>query len=781
MTKQINELKKHISRDKDLASSILDQIDKQIRNRMSRDNAAAVPAEVISYRFEIAGGLTQLKNELFFAKAETRREKRSGASENLTYLICKARVGGAVGGDDVFVVSWTSPITVDLLDKPVGHRFEFQPPRRPARTFEILAAARYGTVIPDITDTTYMLDSGEFYVLHENQLGEVLDLAEEALLQEEYKAPEQTALTEIIELADKTQRTAMHLPFKERVLIEGPPGSGKTSIGIMRIPCLIDRQWGELELDPGKHRAFHKESTMRILVMNEEMVPYLQELTRSIGIQHVRVGTMTDYLRRIVRDAGTLTGRMLRDESDALARIKSRRQLLPVYWRAFREHALSVWDRDREGIREHLEKVGGDLGVDLMKTLDRWFSALRSAEAPPERRATNVNLAVFVESWRDRAHRQLPDEVLTVADRKRRTEMRERLRKLEGQLKGFARRVVDRTGIIENLLTGGRRDELLQMTSDVGMGQREVEEALDEWADQLSGKTAYHSDKDIALCAWLGTKITLMQAGESPLTIGGRTEAMTHLVIDEAQDVTPVLAHTLDTLVDQGGTITLVGDLRQRVVSVSVLDSWDELGLPDLRRAAFTINFRQSTELGSFLHALHHQLYQEEPVWQPTTDNLGPRPRVRTFDDPAAIVSLLAREVEQWRQVIPGATVGILHYNVESYDLQGLASDLENYLEETLTPVYNVEDEQGSFHLQRTDCALIASVAATKGLEFDAVVLVDFASLWSQQEEDISDIDRNALYVSASRARRGLSLILPRSGRIPEWPLVRDLLDVVDD
>ncbi len=95
----------------------------------------------------------------------------------------------------------------------------------------------------------------------------------------------------------------MLLPFGDSVLIEGPPGSGKTSIGIMRIACLVDQQWAELGLQKGVDKPFHEYQWMRVLVFTEEMVEYLKQLVASIGVERVPVQTTKKFMQEICRTA----------------------------------------------------------------------------------------------------------------------------------------------------------------------------------------------------------------------------------------------------------------------------------------------------------------------------------------------------------------------------------------------------------------------------------------------------------------------------------------------
>jgi len=129
-------------------------------------------------------------------------------------------------------------------------RIEYTGPSGIIKHMQVLSFGQYGTVLPGISDTTYKIEEGDFHVKTEHEFSilesefvkddkVVSALTTQKHPSEIYVAREEFGLDEIIELADCDQRQTMHLPFHETLMIEGPLGSDKTSIGIMRIPYHI--------------------------------------------------------------------------------------------------------------------------------------------------------------------------------------------------------------------------------------------------------------------------------------------------------------------------------------------------------------------------------------------------------------------------------------------------------------------------------------------------------------------------------------------------------------
>jgi superfamily I DNA/RNA helicase len=205
-------------------------------------------------------------------------------------------------------------------------------------------------------------------------------------------------------------------------------------------------------------------------------------------------------------------------------------------------------------------------------------------------------------------------------------------------------------------------------------------------------------------------------------------------------------------------------------------DSWEQLGIRDLRRAEFSVNHRQSQPLGKFVAGLHHWLYGEYPAWQPSGRRQAPLPRVRACERNSALLEATLEEIEHWRRAIPNATVAILSHGELWPGLPSMARELEARLADSLTEVrYAGVRSAGLHHLTQVDCVVVASVVGTKGLEFDAVVVIDPRGIWNVPLHEMDELTKNGLYVAASRAKQGLSLIMQAKSEIHSCTELQDL------
>jgi len=731
----------------------------------------------LKYKNQQRTAIEGLRREFYFAKVETHVARRDGEAEPFIYLVARQRVAAGIGGDDWAVISWTSPITKDILDREVGHVTEFQAPRRRKVRIEVTSIAKYGTILPEVVDTTYVLADGSVFLEHERLL-EQLGIVEaqplpQAAPEREYEAAQEFGLSEIIELADVDQREVMHLPFHDTVLVEGPPGSGKTSIGLMRIPCLIDRQWDELGLEPEKDRPFHAVSTMRVLVLNDEMIDYLGKLIRSVGVHGVQVSTLAQFCQRISRDGRTLSGRRV-TESSALTRLKSHPWALLAYWAGFRAALRAYWDRAGQLVQDSLFEAGDRYGELLARRLDRWVNSVAAIETPPDDGSGILSLDVQLEAWRRECDR-LREDLTRPRDQEAATRQMETLRQ---RLQRVIRRFFNRRRIVREMTPHSAFQSLCSEAAD----RSTLDESVSEWLRQSSSRNQQVSEADYALAAWLATHVSILPAGTTRPIMGLVRPTLTHVLIDEAQDISPCHVAVVRRLLHAEGTLTLVGDLRQRVTSRGHFLKWDELDVGRVKNAVLAVNHRQSRPLGMFLAALHERLFDETPAWHASTRS-GPRPRVRRQRGNAGLAEAIAEEIRNWREQIPNATVGILsldHSRTVRTKLAKLARRIETALSDTLTDVYLAVGDGRTRHLGRTDCAVIATVVDTKGLEFDGVVVIDPRRLWRHPLMEISMLRRNRMYVAASRARQGLTLIIDDRSELVAAPIHEGLFDRVD-
>ena len=704
-------------------------------------------------------------------------------TETVQYRTRLDRVDVQIDPDDhSTLVGWSSPLPNGAAGRKPGERVVIQQAAGRRLVYTLRARASFrGGPLPDIGAAEY---AGPFGVADFGSVEERDDLvrrlndglvdvlirrapsAAERGRRGEYSADRTFGLGEILELADRPQRGAMQLPLDRHVLIEGPPGSGKRSVALMRVAVLIQEQFGPLGIDRANEASwrYHPAKT-RVLVRHGPMVPYLAHGLGLVGQPAVRVQTVADFLT--ARTGGLVAGGERRD-SPALARLKALPSSLDLVWQGFRGQ---VKRNVAEGAGRVVLDALGDLGTAGRTARDAlvgWIGAVGAATITRHRDGrpalpASVNFARLMRHLVPRINGSAQEQEATLALLRRfATEAFPKVNRLAALFEG------------PQLLLHGVEAGLVQ----AGGGREEYAAALEEWREQATAPASGRSEADVALAALLASAMAGHPPGEAAMAdgpapvVGVAADPITHVVIDEAQDLTATEASAVRAWASPEAVVTAVGDLRQCVEAGRGLAGWSELGLPGVRRARFGDNYRQSWQVGRFVRHLHRVLFGEEPPWRPSTGRYGPKPRVRVVaaDAPAGLAAAAAAEVAWIRELVARATVAVV---VNDELAAGRLDDLKCALIDALTDLgvdVDVEATQaGGLGVRRRDCALLLSAGETKGLEFDGVVIVGNASSWSRRFGDAASpasslheserLARNRLYVAASRAQHCLCFV----------------------
>jgi superfamily I DNA/RNA helicase len=638
--------------------------------------------------------------------------------------------------------------------------------------YTVVATAKIRQLEPKIVDALYENVDGKFYIDNEDALlGPVIALGD-APPPREYQSATVFGLGDIIEDADQAQRVAMHLDFKKSVLIDGPPGSGKTSIGIMRIPCLKFQQWDAMGLDRRKDPPFHTDSSMRVLVFSDEMKEYLSTLVKDLRVG-VEVQTTHKFLLKLARDAKVLTGRPVR-ERPSIASLKSQKEVLAAYWAGFQSHTGKVWEEQKEELRQALPKAP----VSLAESLSRWLMqqrrALPEAERVPPMPGPNMS--------REAARAALSQREAVMRDNEAAKEAKlkfdSNVKIARDLLVRLAAQLSDRAAIYGAMFDSSRFKDVLDAAAGRGLTAKQIQTGLKRWKEQQTNGCVTASEYDAALCAWLGVYVFSVADDNAQLLVGGRRTRLTHLVVDEVQDLSPCHIPVLASTLVRDGTLTLVGDVRQNLNQYGGLRSWREVLDHVADHKTFGTNYRQTQELGTFVRQLHGALFSETPQWQPSDRLRGPIPTAIEIGGAGKMAPAVADEIRRIRESLPGATVGLLYDgNLDPSRMRKFARRIGDLLADTSTEVHLATKSAAGARLRETDCVIIASVKETKGLEFDAVVFMSANYTLTKPVSEIPLKRRNGLYVATSRARHSLAIVMRK---LPEYLGPLDIGGVVE-
>lgn len=212
------------------------------------------------------------------------------------------------------------------------------------------------------------------------------------------------------------------------------------------------------------------------------------------------------------------------------------------------------------------------------------------------------------------------------------------------------------------------------------------------------------------------------------------------LVVDEAQDLSPIELKVLLDTVEKHGAVTLAGDVAQKVMENNDFRSWKEvlaaLGREKVALSQLRVSYRSTEPIMRLAHAVLGPLAPEEAATAPRD---GAVPELFRFKSRGEMLTFLGDALKRLERNEPLASVGVLAAR------EWQAAEAHEVLQRAeLRRLSRVRNHDFAF----APGIEIADVRAAKGLEFDYVVLLDVDG----DTYPDSDASRHLLHVGLTRA-----------------------------
>lgn len=504
------------------------------------------------------------------------------------------------------------------------------------------------------------------------------------------------------------------------VAIQGSAGSGKTTVGLHRVAYLAF----------GEPQRFKPEK-MLVVVPNEALLHYVSRVLPSLGVEGVPVTTFGRFATRLVAHAFPRLPTKATDETP------------PVVARA-KSHAAML-----RGVDRLVARVASNVDGKIRSTMAKWDGGARVVaawEATGEGRAsdkvapdTRVSmLAAWLAGKRTLSGVEPANGLPELT--------RSALEQLGAQLRHETRAVA---GLWDELLTSrALLDETFQGLDGFGPGQLDqvhswcVRQARIRAEGDRDGEEPRLDAEDFALLlrCWQALRGPLVDLEAKPIRFA-------HVFVDEVQDASPVELRVLLELTGKEPSITLAGDVAQRM-----LDEGDDrgefdwnalldgLGVPHTKLEPLKVSYRSTAEITGFARGVLGPLAHDDV---PDTTRHGPPVELFDFGSPGEAVAWLSEVLKQLARDEPEANVALVARFPQQADLyfDGLSR----------AEVPNVR------RVAKQDFAWdpgvdVTDVRQTKGLEFDEVVLLETTAA----SYPATPQARHALYVGATRASHQL-------------------------
>jgi DNA helicase II / ATP-dependent DNA helicase PcrA len=558
-------------------------------------------------------------------------------------------------------------------------------------------------------------------------------------------------LKEITALIDKRQFELITEADSGLVVIQGGAGSGKTTIALHRLAYLNYRD----------ARRFRPDR-MLVVVFNEALARYIAQVLPSLGIEGVAIRTYQTWAERIREvQLPSLPTRYSDDTPSVVTRLKKHPAMLRVIDRYVEKLASGYGTRmadllagktspEIDGIRElwqkshgrplahrvhqlsaHLEKAGKAIPTDLRVALERLatdgiFAARDVMTAWAELMSDRTLLGQVFQS---EAPDALSSAELTRAETWCAARASELLREVDDASESETPER-DKHDKRDRHDRHDRHDD--HHAPSHGVDGREVEE-----------KFAFDREDDALL-------LRLCQRLRGPLlrsTKGREALVYEHVLVDEAQDLSPVeLAVVLDT-VSSAQSVTLAGDTAQRLLMDNGFTNWKtvlaELGMSHVEVEPLKLSYRSTQEIIEFAQDVLGPLAPEE---KPIANRSGVPVDLFMFAHTGDAVGFLGEALRELVRLEPRASIAVVSRYPEQADLfhQGLIKGEVPHLRRIARQDFPFKPGVD-----------VTDIRQVKGLEFDYVVMVEVND--SSYPED--DEARHLLHIGATRAAHQLWIL----------------------
>jgi DNA helicase-2/ATP-dependent DNA helicase PcrA len=534
-------------------------------------------------------------------------------------------------------------------------------------------------------------------------------------------------LPEITALIDPKQFDAMTTATSGLVILQGGAGSGKTTIALHRVAWLVFE-------DAERFRPRH----ILVVVAQRQLVRYIERLLPSLDVDGVKVMAYGDWTRAAVqRMLGKRMRRVVDDVPGDVARVKKHPAMLTAIRRQVEARAAAADADIAAAVADRSD------GADVV-------ARFRARHAEP----LLVRLEAFLEG-------DLRDGTLSEDTRERARRPALRARDQLADLDSEWEELISDAGLMSDVAADINDPSVMSTFQSHIKRQLEDEEHLADVDAERRDPVDDAIDPDDPLKAFDVHDLPLLLAMQltrrgALVDHNGGPIAHDHIVVDEAQDLSALEIAPLVGAAGDRQSITLAGDVVQKVVFDNGYETWEELeGQLDWlqRRRALAVeplqlSYRSTAEVVAFAREVLGPL---APAVVPKAVRAGAPVEVFSFVDTGEEVAFLADNLRVLMAREPQASCAVLlRYPERARFFYERLADAEVPRLRLVLPGDggDVADDEFSF----APGIDITTVAKVKGLEYDYVVLVEVTE--AMYPDAVAA--RHLLHIGATRAAHQL-------------------------
>lgn len=677
--------------------------------------------------------LVSVRNNPFHAMVHVNTELRSGASRKNVIWYAHENTNTTLVLGEVVILPWTHPGVQIALTEDLEDAYEVDD-HRYKELIEImpLSRARFDKVIPEIVG---IYDPG----------GRVGDM--------KYSEP-RTGLKAVKLQMTKDQVRAFISKTKGVLFVTGAPGSGKTTVALQRMRFLFD-------LGDQQKIVEHTPDRSRIFLANQNLIEHSKVLLeKQLEIPSNILSLVSHFIEGYLDDAW-------RNKNGALLLAQP---IKDHFLRRGREAFFSTcsvddlkgcWNIYDEQIVERLAEVGGaewanfDLPstrqVDAVGKLRLKIEAFAARQQKRRPAADPFSSEVRMDRLYQNCVREYEDL--------RSQMVRNDTDRFDGLFLKWLFYVYDPLQALAGYFGSRKHEGALRIKR--GTAARVNEETVTDQIFSDFGERHYRRE-ETAWLAWLLRFALPSQAdpknrfrevpnAESP--ISDKYGPWSHVVIDEAQDLSVVEASLISSFVMRDGALTIAADFRQVVSPVHGMENPNAFKIgchlvsqaDDFKQFPFTKNMRQSGHIGNFLRGFYAKAFGELPPFLANDEMSGPKPQLRLMSN-VNFAPTIRNALNTFKKAKFVGTIALLQINEDVDEMASYREMLERE-QVPLAPIWDCNSTDGRL--------VTTSVERIKGLEFDVCFVIGL----EDAENTTINFNRNRVYVALSRPTQRLYML----------------------
>lgn len=514
------------------------------------------------------------------------------------------------------------------------------------------------------------------------------------------------SMRDIVETIRRDQMALVTGSPSDILVIQGGPGTGKSAVGLHRVTWLVNN-------------GHFKAQDVLVVGPHQRFLEYVSQVLPTLGTRNVNAVQVTRLWDGEILGTDTPTARMVKSD-ERMAAVLRRRVEIECRPEAVDEFTTTA---SYEGAKPELTVTVGSttLRVPRSEMLSLLEGVRQGDGSYRERRDRFRGLLV------DRLLREL----VAVAPRRSRDDTIRRDLERNRQVERLIERVWPSPGAREALRTLYDSEDLLSTCAE-GILDASEQAAVHRPRADTADADPWTLDDRVCL-----EELRYLITGETPQRYG-------HIVVDEAQDLTPMQARSLRRRSAAQGSMTILGDLAQATGPHTHTD-WDRLGTllsdhGDWRVAELNTSYRVPAEIMEFVAPLARTVAPALPF--PQAVRAAGEDAVRTIaTEPWKLLDDTVAQATRLVGTSDGHTLRSVAVIVP--DDSGWLDEISRQLD-----LADGITEQGR------EAVSVLAAAQAKGMEYDHVLVVEPATI-----ADRGPAGLRQLYVALTRSTQSLTVL----------------------